>query len=244
MPDPQPPVEATPPAAPPPRKGMSTGAKVAIGCGILALLAIIIVVVLIVAGGMFASRKLDEFSGGLEAQQEASETVRDLEREHPFTAPSDGIVGSDRAETFFAVTDDAWEAMQEWVAEMRERGEDIDSRGGQAGFGDAMAGLQGLGRSRVALSEALADHDMPVSEYLWTGMALSHAHRALGQPPESSGVPAENLALAEEYRDDLAEMADEGDAAEGKGTVLAIAWTLATSEGITNAIPGLDTLGY
>jgi hypothetical protein len=222
---------------------MSTGAKVAIGCGILALLVIIGIVVAIVAGGMFASRKLDEFSGGFEAQQEASETVQELEREHPFTPPADGIVRPDRAEKFFDVTDDAWEDMREWVDEMRERGEDIDSRGGQAGFGDAMAGLQGLGRSRVALSEALEGNDMAVSEYIWTGMTLAHAYAALDQPPETSGVPAENLALAGEHRERLAEMAD-GDEAEGRGMVLAIAWTLATSEGITSSIPGLDTLGH
>ena len=244
MPDSQPPMDATPSAAPPPKEGMSTGAKVAIGCGILALLAIVGVVVAIVAGGMFASRKVNEFTGGLEAQQEASETVRELEREHPFTPPADGIVGSDRAEAFFAVTDDAWEDMREWADDMRERGEDIDSRGGQAGLGDAMAGLQGLGRSRVALSQALEGNDMAVSEYIWTGMALAHAYAALDQPAETSGVPAENLTLAGEHRERLAEMGDEGEGAEGRGMVLAIAWTLATSEGITGAIPGLDTLGY
>jgi hypothetical protein len=223
---------------------MSTGAKVAIGCGILALLAIVGVVVAIVAGGMFASRKLDQFSGGMEAQQEASETVQELEREHPFTPPADGVVQSDRAETFFSVTDDAWEDMREWVEDMRERGEDIDARGGEAGFGDAMAGLQGLGRSRVALSEALAENDMAVSEYIWTGMALAHAYTALDQPAETSGVPAENLALADEHRERLAEMGDDGEGSEGRGMVLAIAWTLATSEGITSSIPGLDTLGH
>jgi hypothetical protein len=39
-------------------------------------------------------------------------------------------------------------------------------------------------------------------------------------------------------------MADGGEESEGRGVVLAIAWTLATSEGITSSIPGLDTLGY
>ena len=39
-------------------------------------------------------------------------------------------------------------------------------------------------------------------------------------------------------------MSDDGEDAEGRGVVLAIAWTLATSEGITGAIQGLDTLGY
>ena len=244
MPDPQAPSAPTPPATPPPKKGMSTGAKVAIGCGIVALVAVVGVIVAIVAGGMFVSRKAEQFTGGLEAQQEASETVQELEREHPFTAPADGIVRADRAEAFFAVTEDAWEKMGEWVEDMRERGQEIDSRGGQAGIGDAMAGLQGLGRSRVALSEALADHDMAVSEYLWTGMALAHAYAALDQPAETSGVPAENLELAGEHRERLAEMSDDGEDAEGRGVVLAIAWTLATSEGITGAIQGLDTLGY
>jgi hypothetical protein len=223
---------------------MSTGAKVAIGCGIVAILALVVIVAVVVIGGRYASRKVDEFAGGFEAQQEASETVQELEREHPFTAPADGIVRAERAETFFAVTDDAWEEMREWIADMRERGESIDGRGGQAGIGDAMAGLQGLGRSRVALSEALADHDMAVSEYLWTGMALAHAYAALDRPAETSGVPAENLELAGEHRERLAEMSDDGEDAQGRGVVLAIAWTLATAEGITGAIRGLDTLGY
>jgi hypothetical protein len=223
---------------------MSTGAKIAIGCGILAVVAIVGVIVAIVAGGMFVSKKANEFAGGMEAQQEASETIQELESEHPFTPPQDGIVDGDRAETFFAVTDDAWEGMQDWVAEMEERSEDIDSRGGEAGIGDAMAGLQGLGRSRVALSEALADHDMPVSEYLWTGMALTHAYALLDQPGGSSGVPQENLELAAEHRERLAEIADDSEGSDGRAVVLGIAWTLATSEGVTNSIPGLDTLSF
>jgi hypothetical protein len=228
---------------PPTKQGMSTGAKVAIGCGILAVLAIVGIVVAIVAGGMFASRKLDELGGGLEAQQQASETVQELEREHPFTTPQDGVVREDRAETFFAVTDDAWEGMQEWVADMEERSEEIDRGGGEAGFRDAMAGLQGLGRSRVALTEALADHEMPVSEYLWIGTTLAHAYSRLDQPAASSGVPAENLEIAAENRDRLADIADDSGDQSGRAVVLGIAWTLAASEGVTSSIPGLDTLG-
>lgn len=242
MPDPQTPPSTPPsPATPPPKQGMSTGAKVAIGCGILAVLAIVGIIVAIVAGGMFASKKLDELGGGLEAQQQAAETVHELEREHPFRPPPDGIVNADRAQTFFDVTDDAWEGMQDWVDEMVERSEDIESRGGQAGVRDAMAGLQGLGRSRVALTEALADHDMPVSEYLWTGTTLAHAYGSLDRPSGSGGVPPENLEIAADNRDRLAEIAEEDSG--GRAVVLGIAWTLATTEGVTSSIPGLDTLG-
>ena len=120
--------------------------------------------------------------------------------------------------------------MQDWVEDMQDRGEAIENRGGDAGFGDAMAGLRGLGRSRVALSEALADHDMPVSEYLWTGMALTQAYSALDQSPETSGIPAENRELAAEHREVLAEISGGED--DSRAVVLAIAWTLAGSEGI------------
>ncbi|HEX9640841.1 MAG TPA: hypothetical protein VGB13_05970, partial [Candidatus Krumholzibacteria bacterium] len=109
---------------------MSTGTKIAIGCGILAVVAIVAVIVAIVAGGMFVSKKANEFAGGMEAQQEASETIQQLESEHPFTPPQDGIVDGDRAEKFFAVTDDAWEGMQDWVEDMEDRSDDIDNRGG------------------------------------------------------------------------------------------------------------------
>ena len=243
MADPQTPPSTPPPSVPPTKQGMSTGAKVAIGCGILAVLAIVGVIVAIVAGGMFASRKLDELGGGLEAQQQAAETIHELESEHPFTPPQDGVVREDRAETFFDVTDAAWEEMQDWVADMEDRTEDIESRGGEAGFRDAMAGLQGLGRSRVALTEALADHDMPVSEYLWVGTTLAHAYSRLDQPAASSGVPAENLEIAADHRDRLADIAEDSGEASGRAVVLGIAWTLATSEGVTSSIPGLDTLG-
>jgi hypothetical protein len=237
MADPQTPPTTPPPAAvPPPGKGMSTGAKVAIGCGVVALLGIAIVVF----GMMTCWRKANEFSGGLDAQQEATETIGELEREHPFTPPEDGVVEADRADKFFAVTDDAWEGMQDWVEDMRDRGEDIENRGGEAGFGDAMAGLQGLGRSRVALSEALADHDMPVSEYIWTGMALTQAYASLDQPAATSGIPQENLDLAADNREALAEITEGGD--DSRAVVLAIAWTLGAAEGV-NSIPGMEMPG-
>jgi len=242
MADPQtpatpPPAAPAPPPPPPPGKGMSTGAKVAIGCGIVALLGLVIVVF----GMMTCWRKASELGGGLEAQQEASERIDELEREHPFTPPQDGIVEDDRAARFFDVTDDAWEQMRDWVEDMRDRGESIERRGGDAGFGDAMAGLQGLGRSRLALAEALADHDMPVSEYIWTGMALTQAYASLDQPAGTSGIPQANLDLAAENRERLAEISEGGD--DSRAVVLAIAWTLGASEGVTNSIPGMQFPG-
>jgi hypothetical protein len=242
--DPSVPPSRDPAAGAPPKKGMSTGAKVAIGCGILAVLVIVVLVVMTVAGGMFLKDKADDMAGGLEAQQEASERVQALERDHPFTPPSDGVVAENRAETFVAVTDDAWGAMRESMEEVAERGEDIEQEGGAAGFGDAMAGLQALGQSRVALADALDEHEMPASEYLWTGLALMRAYELLETPTAQSGVPPENLELANRYRDELAEIAEEDeDGRPDKSVVLGMAWTWAMSEGVLPETMGWDTLG-
>jgi hypothetical protein len=221
---------------------MSTGVKIAIGCGVLLVLGVVVFVVLTVIGGMFVKNKAEELTGGLEAQEEATETIQALERENPFTAPPDGVVSDDLAGKFFAVTDDAWEGMREDMEELGERGEDIEERGGQAGLGDAMAGVEALGRSRVALAEALEENDMPVSAYLWTGMELVRAYQGLDMPPQQTGIPPRNLELAQQHRAELAEIADSGqDGRPGKGAVLGMAWTLGASEGTMPA--GWDTMG-
>lgn len=243
--DPSTPVNTTPPGAPsgtgPPRKGLSTGAKIAIGCGIVALLAIIALIVAGVAGGLFLKRKADEFQGGVEAQTEASETIRELEAEHAFHPPDDGIVGETRAARFFDVMDEAWEEIEDDAEDLARRDADIERRGGEAGVGDAIAGFRGLHRARVVLVEALAENDMPLSEYLWTGFTLLRAYGELDRPASESGIPEENLDLAARYRAELAEIAETRDGGAGRGMVMGLAVTWAMSEGNMRAL-GLDTL--
>ncbi|HWC07164.1 MAG TPA: hypothetical protein VG799_07965 [Gemmatimonadota bacterium] len=236
-----PPPGPPPPGAPPPKGGMSTGKKVAIGCGIVAILAIVALIVATVAGGLFLKRKADQFTGGVEAQTEASENLQELEQDHPFSPPADGLVGADRADRFFEVTDQAWEEMDDVAADLTERGRDIEERGGDAGMRDAMAGLQGLGRARVALADALEENDMPASEYLWTGLSLMRAYEELDRPASESGIPQENLDLAAEHRAELAEIDETEDGEIGKGMVLGIAVTWGMTEGNVGAL-GIDTL--
>jgi len=228
-------------ATPPPRGGMSTGTKIAIGCGVVAILAIVALIVAGVAGGLFLKRKADQFTGGVESQTEASETMQELERDHPFTAPADGAIGADRADRFFEVTNDAWQDMEEVAEDLSERGRSIEERGGEAGMGDAMAGLQGLGRARVALADALEENGMPASEYLWTGLALMRAYEELDRPATESGIPQQNLDLAAEHRAELAEIEESEENEFGKGMVLGIAVTWGMTEGNVRAL-GIDTL--
>ena len=52
--------EAQPIAAPPAKKGMSSGAKIAIGCGVVALIAVLVLVIGLFTGGAFLFKKAKE----------------------------------------------------------------------------------------------------------------------------------------------------------------------------------------
>jgi len=117
----------------------------------------------------------------------------------------------------------------------------VEARGGEAGMGDAMAGLQGLGRAREALADALEESEMPASEYLWTGLALMRAYEELDRPAAESVIPQENLDLATEHRAELAEIERTEEDEIGKGMVLGIAVTWGMTEGNVRAL-GIDTL--
>jgi hypothetical protein len=235
-----PPSGVPPAGAPPPGRGMSTGVKIAIGCGAALLLVLILMFACFGLAGRFVSHKARDFSSAMEDQQKAQEKVEELEREHPFTPPADGTLDEGQVEKFFAVTDDAWDKMKDWIHDMQERGERIEARKGEAGFRDAVAGMQGLGRARVAIAEALDDHDMAPGAYVWTGFRLIQAHdaQASGSP---SGVPEKNLEIARKYSDRVAELKEENGKKEGKAAVLGLAFTLFPRADLMMPA-GMDTL--
>lgn len=221
------PQEPAPPA--PPKKGMSTGVKVAIGCGVLAVVVVVGIVIASIAGGMFLRSKAQEWSGDIEGQAEAGAVIDRLEAEHPFSSPADGVVDPARAERFFAVTDLAWQQIEPEWDDLEERGREIGDRGGEASVGDVIAGVRGLTHARAAIAKALDEQEMPVSEYVWVGFALTRAYRALGSDQNQRGidpdVPQANLDLAARYRDELLEISG-GGPTPGKSSVLGLAVTL------------------
>lgn len=227
--------------APEPRKGLSTGAKVAIGCGIAAVAGILVVAVILTVGGLFLKDRAEDVMAGAERQARVSETLDRLRTEHPFEPPADGRIGEERAEMFFAVTDDAWDEMEEWADEMADisrRMEEVE----RPGLGDVAAGIRGLGRlgeSREVLAESLADHDVSLGEYVWTGLALLRAHEAR---TAGEAGPEENLELAARYESELEALSAPGEGRAGRGAVLqmALVWGMG-DPGLWRSL-GLDTL--
>lgn len=84
---------------------------------------------------------------------------------------------------------------------------------------------------------------MAPSEYVWTGLALLHAHRHTGIAPQVSGVPTANLVLAELYVDRLEEILwGQREGQLSTATVFAAARTFIVTEQMGQRLAGLDTL--
>lgn len=222
-------------------EGLSTAAKVGLGCG-GCLLVVVVVGVVVALGGGWLSRQVEDLAGTAERQAEATETLDRLRRDHAFRPPEDGAVDRDQARRFFGVTDAAWSEMRDWAAELEELGRELEDR--EARLTDVGALMEGYGKlaeSRVVLARALEEHDMPLAEYLWTGGALRRAHDAMEEGPAGEEVPGATRSVIREHEDEIAELV--GDADEpGKRLVLFFAAAWGSAEGSLQGMPGLDTL--
>jgi hypothetical protein len=209
------------------------------------VLGAIVAAIAIGVGGLALFRGVQSVAGGVEEHQQASEQLAELQREHPFEAPADGVVSPDQLRRFVDVTDQAWADMEPWADDLRDlerRSQDESSR---PGLGDVMAGARavgGMARARLALADALADHDMSLGEFAWTGLSLARASEARERPADArAGIPPENIRLVEQNQDVLPRFEDEG-GGPGRGMVLVVGTLWGMSEGATWQALGLDTL--
>lgn len=227
--------------------GMSTGLKVALGCGGCLLVLLVGVGLAVGVGGLWISEKAGDFTEGVERQAElqteATETLERLEREHPFEPPADGTVSPERAERFFAVTDAAWEEMEDWAGELdalQDRLGDEDP-----GLGDVGAVFRGYGRlaeSRAVIARALEDEEMSLYEYLWTGLTLSRAHDAM-EAGSAGDVPAGTREVVRQNEAAVADFTgDRDDDGIGREAVFYLAWMWGSADASTIRALGLDTL--
>jgi hypothetical protein len=190
--------------AAPPRRGLSTGAKVLVGCGGIALLFVIgTAVVLFLVGGQLVEWARD-VTAGVESQVEADERMDRLRAAHPFQVPTGGEVSEAQAAGFLAVTDDVWAEVRSWAHELDELAVELRNEDGSiASLSAGLRSLRQLGEVRLALAEVLERHGVSPDAYLWTGLALTRAHRELEEPVDRRTAPEANLQLAERMRAEL-----------------------------------------
>ncbi|MGH7544237.1 MAG: hypothetical protein ACREK7_09895 [Gemmatimonadota bacterium] len=176
-----------------------------------------------------------------------------LEYMHPFTPPEDGTVPEERAAIFEAVTTEAYGAMQGDLRRLNDldTGAD-DDRPSLRAMADGIGALSGM---TIGLGEALSNHDMALSEYLWTGLQLLRGAGHMGELWNASTLPpasAPVVEVAERHRALLDEIRNvTGDSVEGAtvGTVYWMGWGMAPhsrqvweSPGVQAAAALIDSL--
>ena len=136
--------------------GMSTGAKVAIGCAVAVVLGGLVVATLVFGGLWWAKGKVEQVAGN----QARIEELKKKANAVPFTEPADGVIQEDRLVKFLDVRKRVFAVYERHKDELEAMGKKK-----QADFGDVTRGIGVLNEVRTAQAQALADVGMSEPEY-------------------------------------------------------------------------------
>jgi hypothetical protein len=203
---------------------MGTGAKVAIGCGVAAVLGMIAVVVTLGVGAFWLKGKAEEVAGGsLDAIAARAQELDRWEKKanaNPYTPPPDGVVAEDRLLKFLDVRKDVYAVYEEHKTEIEE----FAARTKDKKDLSVSETLEGAGRLarlgadvRLAQLKGLADVGMNEEEYRAIQMAVYQSAWASQIEKDTGKMPAD--AMREQMKD-LPEESREavGQAAEMMGS--------------------------
>jgi hypothetical protein len=204
---------------------LSTGAKIAIGCGIVLFLAVTVTVVGFVGAAWWARGKIKEATG-------TEERIGELQRKanaNEFTRPPDGVVTEDRLLKFLEV--------RRRVHSIYERNkEQIESAKGreQPSLGDITKVFSFVNDIRLVQAEAQADAGMSEEEYrflvesVYKTMWASEVAKSTGGESfsEAAGEALESAAEAMAKADAEAPDPQAGDAAAARDAAREAAETL------------------
>jgi hypothetical protein len=176
---------------------LGTGAKVAIGCGIAAVVGGVVLAAVVFGGLWWAKTKAEEFTG----HEAKIEELKKRANAVPFTEPEDGVVREDRLVKFLEIRRRVYDV----YARHKDALEAMNQKK-QADFSDVTRGLGVLGEVRMAQAQALADVGMSDEEYrfllqqVYKTLWASEIAKASPGPPGSASaptvdVPPANLAL-------------------------------------------------
>lgn len=135
---------------------MGTGTKVAIGCGIAAVLGGVAMAAIVFGGLWWAKGKAEQFTGNESRIEELKKKANAV----PFTAPADGAIAEDRLVKFLEIRKRVFAVYEQHKDEF----EAINKKK-QADFSDVTRGLGVLNEVRTTQAQALADVGMSENEY-------------------------------------------------------------------------------
>lgn len=136
---------------------MTTGAKIAVGCGVALILGIIVFAVAVGGAAYWAKGKVEGFTG---EQNRIEELHKKASAAAPFETPADGVIREDRLVKFIEIRKRVFSVYEKHRAAL-----DAMSAKKQGDLGDVTTGFTILNEIRLAQAQAEADVGMGEEEY-------------------------------------------------------------------------------
>jgi hypothetical protein len=137
---------------------LSTGAKIAIGCGVAFVVGMLGVAAAVFGGLWWAKGKVDQVT----AHEARIDELKKRANAVPFSEPADGLIREDRLVKFIDIRRRVFDVYVKHKDELEAM-----NKKEKADFSDVTKGLGVLSEVRTAQAEAQADVGMGESEYHW-----------------------------------------------------------------------------
>lgn len=135
---------------------MTTGVKIAVGCGVALILGIIVVAVGVGGAAYWAKGKVEEVTGN----ESHIEELHKKANAAAFERPADGVIREDRLLKFLDIRKRVYAVYEKHHAALEAMGNKK-----QGDWGDVTKGFTVVNEIRVAQAQALADAGMSENEY-------------------------------------------------------------------------------
>jgi hypothetical protein len=173
---------------------VGTGAKIAIGCGIVVLAGGVIAIVGLGAGAYWIKGKAEKFAGDIKGKSDEINKYQREANRNPFSTPADGVIDEARFQKFMDVRKGIYAVYEEHKPELDElsqRGKDKKpaSLGDVMEVGGKIAHL--TSDLRLAQVKGLAQAGMSESEYRFIQGAVYQSLWASQVQKESGLQPAD-----------------------------------------------------
>ena len=199
---------------------MGKGAKIALGCGCVVLLAGAVVVGIFGWGAYRLKSKANELTGGLDklaAKTREMEAYQKKADANPYTPPADGVISETRFLKFLDARKRVFAVYQVYEPQFRELQDRDKAAGGKTSFSDAISGVgkvaELLGQIKLTQMQALAELGMNEREYRDIQLAVYKTAWASESLKQSGKTPSEAMAEAGQQMQDAMR---QGMAAAGK----------------------------
>lgn len=169
---------------------MTTGVKIAIGCGVALILGIIVVAVGLGGAAYWAKGKMEEVTGN----ESRIEELHAKANQTPFEQPADGIIREDRLVKFIDVRKRVFS-----VYEKHRPALEAMNQKKQGDWSDVTTGFSVINEVRTAQAQALADVGMSEDEYRFMVEQVYKTAWAAGIA-DSTGGKSVSEAAADTYR--------------------------------------------